>query len=318
MMEALDILWSSFDTPLPLFTPEAEEAWPVGTSYELASLGFLVATDNATHIVCPSCSERHVEEVIARPGPDGALRYFFYCPEALRLQVPNRLLWQRTWDYCKIATALAETMALAGTCKEIVPHRLWRLGKISPDSPREVLLARGLSWPDSENIVREIDGDAVILVARSYRVPPRWRGRIPALIALPKVTRIQGHRLALDVAQVWSQVHEADQTATAAQVLPLEKSQKVLLVRRQVKAELRSYLGDEAMVAAYRQHGSFRKAAEALAAQTGTSVTKDRVRLAVNRAGGAAAVIPNDDSDSVVRTVASQRRDRAEKFLARR
>lgn len=49
--------------------------------------------------------------------------------------------------------------------------------------------------------------------------------------------------------------------------------------------------------------------------QAGREVSKDQVSRALKRAGGAAAVLNAEDSDSVVRGVASQRRDRFGKRL---
>jgi hypothetical protein len=86
-----------------------------------------------------------------------------------------------------------------------------------------------------------------------------------------------------------------------------EKRQKTV-IRRQIKAELKSMLRDDALVAAYRIHGSFRKAANDLSRQTGQQISKDKVRRAVERAGGIQAVRLTEDSESVVRNFASQRR----------
>ena len=77
-----------------------------------------------------------------------------------------------------------------------------------------------------------------------------------------------------------------------------------------MKAEIKSLLTDDAMVAAYKKHSSYRKAADALTKQTGQKISKDKVKRAVDRHGGLAEIIPDGDSASVARTVASQPRDR--------
>jgi hypothetical protein len=48
-----------------------------------------------------------------------------------------------------------------------------------------------------------------------------------------------------------------------------------------VKAEIESMVSNEMYVAAYRQHQSYRKAAEELSRQTGQKITKDKVARAV-------------------------------------
>ena len=85
-------------------------------------------------------------------------------------------------------------------------------------------------------------------------------------------------------------------------------------IRQQVKAEGKTNLTDDILVAAYRQCGSMRAAAKFLTKETGKTVSKDKVHRAVNRSGGVQAVRRAEDSDSIQRTVASQRRDRQEKY----
>jgi hypothetical protein len=62
-------------------------------------------------------------------------------------------------------------------------------------------------------------------------------------------------------------------------------------------------------MAAYREHQSYRKAAEVLSERSGTTITKDQVFRAVRRKGGIQAVASLESSSSVVRTVASHRCD---------
>lgn len=81
-----------------------------------------------------------------------------------------------------------------------------------------------------------------------------------------------------------------------------------LLISQQLKTVQRHELTDDILLQAYIHEGSTRKAAQFLSIETGQKVTKDRVQRAVNRAGGQAAVVRGDDTDSVVRSVGSQRR----------
>lgn len=82
----------------------------------------------------------------------------------------------------------------------------------------------------------------------------------------------------------------------------MSREQFTLLIRRQIKAEQKTHLTDDVLVAARRQCGSLRKAAEYLSSETGQDVTKDQVFRAVKRAGGLAEIINASDSDSIVRT----------------
>lgn len=103
---------------------------------------------------------------------------------------------------------------------------------------------------------------------------------------------------------------------TASGVFAVSEVQLKLMIRQQVKAEAKTGLTDDIFVAAYRQHGSVRKAAAFLSQQTGRHVSKDQVHCALKRSGGIQAVLNAEDSDSIQRTVASQRRDRRRKFAS--
>ncbi len=108
----------------------------------------------------------------------------------------------------------------------------------------------------------------------------------------------------------------ANNEETKNSVTILNRDQLALLIRQQVKAEAKSSLNDDVLVAAYRQFGSMRKAAESLSKETGQQFSKDQVQRAVLRAGGVQTVLRTESSDSVQRTVASQSRDRKMKFAS--
>jgi hypothetical protein len=123
--------------------------------------------------------------------------------------------------------------------------------------------------------------------------------------------------LIVDAGAVIDAVETADRLAVAAEPIALGPTGKKM-VRRQVKAEIKSLLTDDAMVAAYRQHGSYRKAAEELTKQIGQPISKDKIARAVDRQGGHRDVSAGEDSPSVARTVAPHRHKRAHQFLQRR
>ena len=144
-----------------------------------------------------------------------------------------------------------------------------------------------------------------------------WSGLVPAVIPLSELMTWHDDQPVLDVVAMADAVGAADARAASSHAVALGPTGKKM-VRRQVKAEIKSLLTDDAYAAAYREHGSYRRAAEALTRQTGQPISKDKVRRAVERHGGQGDVISDEDSASVARTVASQRRDRSKKFIERR
>ena len=144
-----------------------------------------------------------------------------------------------------------------------------------------------------------------------------WQGTVPAVIPLTEVMTWDDGQPVLDVMAMLDVVETADHLAEAAEAVSLGPIGKKVF-RRQLKAEIKSLLSDDTCVAAYKEHGSYRKAADALTEQTGQKIGKDKVRGAVERHGGRAAIMPEEDSASVARTVASRPRDRAKKIIERR
>ena len=195
---------------------------------------------------------------------------------------------------------------------------MWRLGKtLWQGAHREVLFVRGLAWPDARDVTRRIGPNRrpIVLVADRAPMTDVWPGMTPAVVALSQVATLGEAGIELDVAHMTLLIKDADAANEAALALPLDPRQKKLVVRRQLKAEIKSFLKDDDLAAAYAQHGSYRKAAAALTAERDTSVSKDMVRRAVLRRGGAKTVALAEDSQSVRRTVASHHRDRGKKIV---
>lgn len=240
------------------------------------------------------------------------MRFFIRCPEALRVEVPDDLLLQWTVDFDALADGLAKALTLKGHPKAVVPGRLWRLGKTPwQGANREVLFARGLTWPDARAIVCHVgpNGRPVILVGE--QIPPDgvWAGRPPAAVVLAQVAAVDENGIEIDAVDVAARMNEADQRVASVMGVPVTAAEQKRTMRQQVKAEVKTQLEDDVLVAAYLEFGSCRAAATALTTQLDKPITKDKVYRAVQRAGGVNAVARTEDSLSIHRTVASQRRD---------
>ncbi|MCG3178609.1 MAG: hypothetical protein BIFFINMI_00937 [Phycisphaerae bacterium] len=320
MSDPLDVIWRSMETPAPVFGARQVRSWPRGALDCLAGSGLLVRAANASHITCPSCAGGHDAEVECRESRDGRMRFFIHCPESLRVEVPPDMLIQWAIDFDALARLVATGMALAGTCAPLIPGRLWRLGKTAwQGASREVLLARGLASPDGPAIAVRIGtgGRPIVLIGDQPPPPEIWPGRVPAVVTLSRVAVLGGAGIEVNPTHMMLLVKDADAASEALNPMPLAPKQKKLLVRRQLKAEIKSFLKDDDLIAAWRQHGSCRAAATALSEERGTRITKDMVNRAIQRRGGVRALAAADDSASVRRTVASQRRDRSGKILHR-
>lgn len=304
------------DTAEPAVSNRLVRQWSPEVQETVQRFGLLSEVENAETILCPECQD-HFEEVITSEGPNGSSRMFIQCPELFRVEVqPDNLIqWSVNGD--ALVSLLAQSFALNGRCVPIVPHRLWRLGRLKWEgASRDVLFARGLSWPDGVEIRSAIvRAHKPIVVVPAIAMPESFWKAIPPQISLRDVAEFKSDRIEVDPEDIAVCIKEADANAAAYQPIQLTRDDLKQTIRQQVKAESKTELTDAVFVAAYQQHGSYRAAADFLTEQTKQTVTKDKISRAVARAGGVGAVLDSSDSNSIVRNVASQSRDKKGKNL---
>jgi hypothetical protein len=291
------------------------ERWPDGVAQRLQELGFLISAGASADVVCPEC-RNHVEEVVVSESPRG-VRFIIGCPEHIRVEVTHedRLLW--TVNNASVAAALASSLRLAGKSAVLSPERCWRLGRTNIRGElRDVLFVRGMTWKDAVSVRGSITGarKPIVFVPSGKPVESFWSRRVPPVIALDQVATLGETGIEIDPLEIMAAIQDAESTP-AGDAVPVSAEHLKLMIRQQIKAEHRTELTDAVFLAAYRQHGSVRKAAEYLSQQTESVVSKDQVQRALGRAGGAAEVLNAENSESVVRPVASQSRDKKGKPL---
>lgn len=314
--DPLEFLWPLVDAPDSTVAAHVVAAWPAGVHQRLLETGLLREAERASRVLCPEC-HGHVEEVLAVDGPGNRTRFMIPCSELMRVEVPPAALRQWIVDHAATASMLASCLALSGKCVELVPSRLWRLGRTTwQDKSRDVLFTRGLTWEDGATVRATLVRGRKPIVFVPLRRPTDgfWR-TVPPLLILSHVAMLGDSSIEIETLEIAAAIHDADAQAASALGPCLTKDGLKQLIRQQVKAEDKMSLTDAAYVEAYRHCGSVREAAAFLTEETGQQVSKDQVQRALTRAGGAAAVLNSMDSDSVVRGVASQRRDKHGKTL---
>ncbi|MGE0760956.1 MAG: hypothetical protein AB7F89_09595 [Pirellulaceae bacterium] len=306
MRDPLKFLWPYAEDPHPMFA-DTTLRMALGVGLErLIDSGWLIPAENADTITCPGCLDGHEEEVVAVDRPDGTRQFYVPCPENLRLEVSPALLRQWTIDWFALARAMASSLTLGGACTPLVDVRLWRLGRTKwQGQSRDVLYARGLTWADGGHLASQVARTTRPIVFVGDRMPPPsiWPGRVPPIVALSQVTTLGESGLVVDHDAVLAAIFEADAMASSPSQEPVRTDQLALMIRRQIKAEGKTQLTDDILVAAYQQEGSVRKAAVCLSERTGQTVTKDKVQHALRRSGGIGSVVRrrNRKSDSIRR-----------------
>jgi hypothetical protein len=317
VIDPLEWLWPLADATVPSVAVQHTESWPDSVLDRLRATGLLIDDELASRVLCPECQD-HYEEVLACEGPGRETYSFIFCPALHRVRVPRIARRQWSVNFSVLAQILATTMTLTGKIAELSPRRVWRLGRTKwQDAARDVLLARGLHWSDAATVRGSITQTRKPIVFVPHAKPSGdfWSGRVPPIIALDQIAILSDAGIEIDPLEIAASIQDAELRQSGTGVVEVGMEQLAMMIRRQVKAEHKSELTDDIFVAAYRQCGSMRKAAEYLTTETGTTVTKDQVFQAVKRAGGIAEVTNAEDSDSVVRPVASRSRDRRGKTL---
>lgn len=293
MLDPIAWLWSFAEARDPVFEALSMRVM-IGDAFDrLVTLNIVVRTANAESVSCPA-SGQHGEEVVAFDYPDGVTRYYVPCPLDFRVEVHPKLLerWTIHWD--TLAQATASGLALRGMCTPLIADRLWRLGRLKwQGAMRDVLLARGISWADGPPIARQIAHATRPIVFVGDAIPPTeaWAGRAPPIVRLSQVTSLDPDGPQIDGDAVLSAIVFAEAGNDDEQFEDLTPSKLAKMIRQQIKAEGKTQLTDDVLVAAYRQEGSLRKAATFLSDKLRKTITKDRIQGALERSGGLAATV---------------------------
>lgn len=312
MTDPLQLIWPLLEFRHPIVANSAVASWPHVVRQKLVDLRFMIPAENANRVLCPECGE-HDEEVIVANGPDDAPRFFVPCPKVLRASVSADDLRQWAIHASGIAEALATTLGLTGRCTDLAPDRLWRLGRTNwQGESRDLMFARGLHWDDAAGVRAEIVRGRKPIVFVPTRLPPDgfWIRRVPPVLMLSQFTCFRAGEIEVEAIAVATAICDADSAGSTQGIATLTEEQLKMMIRQQIKAEGKAELNDNLLVAAYQHCGAYRSAAEYVATVSGKSVSKDSVFRAVQRSGGALAVLNGADSNSIVRGVASQPRDK--------
>lgn len=309
MIDPLQFLWPAVESVKPVFARAAVIRWPAGVHEQLVAAGLLVPQDTTTRIRCPECGQIHIAKPYVRLQPDSTSRLFIPCPQNLRAEVKARDMQQLAVSIDAIVSALASWIQLGGKPKRLDADRVWRCGRWNYQGVlRDVLFARGLRRHDAVKFRRAITGAHCPIVFVGSEIPDAdfWQGRVPPLIRLREVATLVDAILKIDELQVIGLVRAADDDLGEVEAYNVKQQRKT--IRRAVKEEVQSLVSDDALVAAYKQYGSYAKAVVGLAAE-GVKTNRWAVERAVKRKGGIKKVMRKEDSDSVVRSRSSLRRD---------
>jgi len=203
------------DVQDPVISPLTAAAWPDGALEDLVELGILQRAENAEFVLCPECFD-HEEEVVVLEGPGQQVRFMIPCPEVLRVDVPPQLLQRWTINFSILIGQLANALPLSGKIQEIIPERLWRLGRWEiAGRTHDLLFARriGANGSDLQTAFTSLR-QPIMLFAGD--VPPDhwWHDRRSLSASIPLVATCSAHGIAIDREELAALVFPAQEANT--------------------------------------------------------------------------------------------------------
>jgi hypothetical protein len=203
--DSLHALWTRIDARHPVFTGDDMKEWPESCLERLVGVGLLREAANARHVDCDACATGHREGVQLIESPPGSgFRAYIVCPENGRVHVPPYRLRQWEIDLSSLARALADALPAAAGVEELVPDRVWLVGKTTlGGQATEAFLVRGATWRDFQVVLAgarrfQETTERVVLVADIVPGDEVWGGDVPAVFALRGLARLQGSSLVVD------------------------------------------------------------------------------------------------------------------------
>lgn len=210
------------------------------TREALVGAGLLAPYRTARSVTCDACAEGHVEQVETVTRPNSVTQLFIYCPEYGRIEVePDRL---RQWfpDYRRVAPLLSEALECTGAPQELVPNRLWNLGRTAiARQSRPVWLVRRIS----DELRPRLPTDRVSLLFVMGIMP-----RAPLDIASERVfevrhlVRVEDGGLCFDADAVQGQLGEVVRTT------PKARKRRKRAPRADATAAVKKVLRDQALM----------------------------------------------------------------------
>jgi hypothetical protein len=296
------------------FTHAQVASWDAADLERFERLGILKRIDGSI-ADCPDCEIGHVGEIHVSIDGAGRQRRHLACPLDGRVEVSA----DSCSEWVVAPAALAGAVALAfGTAGKPRPvgHGVWKLGRCKlGDSSREVVLLLNASAAGEVALATHVGQSGRAIVVTPVREPDGriWHGAAPAVILLCDLAELQPDGIAIEPLEVLDRVRRADAAAERKSLFPIDPRIKKEVIAQQVHEAIKEVSDDDLCLAAYKEIPSYRRAAEHLTKTLGRRFTKEDISGAVDRAGGLKAVQATHDSGSVLRPVASSKRDRAKR-----
>jgi len=183
--------WLRCEESEPIFSADEIRWTPLQQFDLLRGHGFVKEAARATSAVCDACGDGHSEEVVWIGGESGRLAAFIPCPALGGVPIaPERL---RRWavDLELTAHKVRETLGLVGGFDQLVPGRVWGLGRRHLAGRfRDFFLVCGATRPDANALwdrcsqIADAPSPVILVPAWSLRQRPEPAFRLADIAAI--------------------------------------------------------------------------------------------------------------------------------------
>jgi hypothetical protein len=203
--EDLRHFWWRAEESEPVFAAEEVKRWP--TTFErLRHCGLLRETELASSVMCYNCGRPHPEEVIyLNEDLFGRTRPHIVCPDEGLIEIDIDDMRQWLVDRQTLLRMLAAALEVAGHIEQIVPNRVWSLGRRHLGGRfRDFFFVAGAARPDGPAVMAHADriGNVAAPVILVPSKPPRheqWKNSALPLFCLSQVAELGEGQLVLDL-----------------------------------------------------------------------------------------------------------------------
>lgn len=203
--EDLRHFWWRAEELEPVFAAGEVKRWPAMFE-RLRQCGLLRETELASSVMCYNCGRPHPEEVLyLNEAHFGRTRPHIVCPDEGLIEIDIDDIRQWQVDRQTLVRMLAAALEAAGQIEQIVPSRVWSLGRRHLGGRfRDFFFVAGAARPDGPAVMAHADriGNVAAPVLLVPSKPPRheqWTNAALPLFCLSQVAELGEGQLVLDL-----------------------------------------------------------------------------------------------------------------------
>jgi hypothetical protein len=224
---ALEEILIRVDLERPSFTSDHLRRMPNSEWRSILDSALVVETELAAAVECDGCFEGHDADVHFAPAVGGTPpRPYVVCPESGVTWIERERLRQWSVDVPQLVERLARALGCSGRTEELVPGRLWLLGRVSAKGGvRELFFGRALAARDGASVLAGCPRFRAavapsVLVAGALPRTDGWPDPRPTFVAVSSLLAFENGSFAADRAYLLAALGGLPQEATKAAAAP--------------------------------------------------------------------------------------------------